>query len=87
MGEIEQKVIDQEKIDHRDFIIPEIPYISSSGSRRSLLASINDFNFKLCKDKINKERQALQLKFKLQKGCYATSLLREFMKSNDIKNY
>ena len=80
MGEIEHKIIEKEKIDHRDFIIPEIPFISSSGSRRSLLAFVDNLDYKLKKDILN-------LKFDLQKGCYATSLLREFMKTDDIKNY
>ena len=87
MGEIEYKVIDAEKIDHRDFIIPEIPYISSSGSRRSLLAPVKNLDFKLDNDEFNKDKQALILKFELLKGCYATSLLREFMKSDDVRNY
>jgi len=29
----------------------------------------------------------LNLKFELRKGCYATSLLREFMKADDIRSY
>ena len=87
MGEIERKIIDREKIDPRDFIIPDIPYISSSGSRRPLNSCVKNFNFKLKKDELNKDKKALNIKFELQKGNYATSLLREFMKSDDIKNY
>ena len=87
MGEIEHKIIDKEKIDPRDFIIPEIPYISSSGSRHPLLAYIDGIKFKLINDDLNKARKALILNFELQKGCYATSLLREFMKTKDIRNY
>ncbi len=81
MGEIEHKIIESEKIDHRDFIIPEIPYISSSGSRRALISPVNNLEYKL--DPGN----ALVLKFELKKGCYATSLLREFMKTDSIRNY
>ena len=87
MGEIEHKIIDKEKIDSRDFIIPDMPNLSSSGSRRSLLAFVKDLDFKLGKDELNKGKNVLNLKFELQKGCYATSLLREFMKTDDIKNY
>lgn len=87
MGEIEHKVIDEEKIDPRDFIIPDIPYISSNGSRRSLLASVKDLNFQTVTDDLNKGKNAMILKFELQKGSYATSLLREFMKTDDIRNY
>jgi len=87
MGEIENKTIENEKIDPRDFIIPDIPYISSSGSRHPILAFVKDLDFKLTNDESNKDKKALILKFELQKGCYATSLLREFMKTDDIRNY
>jgi len=87
MGEIEHKIVEKEKIDPRDFIIPEIPYLSSSGLRRPLLASVNNLGFELVEDDFNKNKLALRLKFELRKGSYATSLLREFMKSEDIRNY
>jgi tRNA pseudouridine13 synthase len=87
MGEIEHKIIENEKIDLRDFIIPDIPFISSSGSRRPLLSFVRDFSYNLIDDELSKGNKALKLEFELQKGSYATSLLREFMKSNDIKNY
>ena len=87
MGEIEHKIIDKEKIDYRDFIIPDIPYISSAGSRRPIVGFVRDLDFKLNIDELHKDKKTLFLKFKLQKGCYATSLLREFMKAYDIRNY
>jgi len=87
MGEIEHAVIEEEKIDPRDFIIPEIPYLSSSGSRRPLIAIMPSLERVLQPDDLNTGKQALTLRFELQKGCYATSLLREIMKSDDPKNY
>jgi len=88
MGEIEHRIIDDEKnLDPRDFIIPEIPYVSSSGSRRSLLAPLKNLDFKLVDDELHKGECALTLSFQLRKGCYATSLLREFMKAEDVRNY
>jgi len=87
MGEIEHNIIDGEGVDPRDFIIPEIPYISSSGLRRPLLSSVNNLRFELNDDALNNGKLALTLKFELKKGCYATSLLREFMKSDDIRSY
>jgi len=86
MGEIENKIVDEEKIDHRDFIIPEIPYISSKGSRRAILASVYNLKYSLKNDSINDDNY-VNIKFELNKGCYATSLLREFMKSDEIRNY
>jgi len=87
MGEIEHRVIDSEQIDPRDFIIPEIPFLSSSGSRRSLLALVPSLDWALHSDELSTDHQALTLHFELQKGCYATALLREIMKSNNPKNY
>jgi tRNA pseudouridine13 synthase len=87
MGEIEHAVIESEKIDPRDFIIPEIPFLSSSGSRRALLALVPCLEWTLHIDELHEGNQALTLRFELQKGCYATSLLREIMKSNGPKNY
>lgn len=87
MGEIEQAVIEQEKIDYRDFIIPKVPFLSSRGTRRSVLGRINKIDWKLHKDTLQSDKQAVTLKFELQKGCYATSLLREFMKSENARDY
>jgi tRNA pseudouridine13 synthase len=83
MGDIEKKIIEEENIDHRDFIIPEIPFISSNGSRRAIFGLVNNLSYNLDKD----DDSILNIKFDLSKGCYATSLLREIMKSKDIKNY
>ena len=87
MGEIEHGIVDIEKINTQDFIIPDIPYLSSSGSRRSLLAFLKSIDWELKHDELAKNKFALTLKFDLLKGCYATSLLREFMKSEDIRKY
>lgn len=87
MGEIEHKIVESEKFDYRDFIIPEIPFISSSGSRRSLIGFVKNFKLKIINDDINENKKALFLRFRLQKGTYATSLLRELMKADDIRDY
>jgi tRNA pseudouridine13 synthase len=87
MGKIEHTIIDSQEIDPRDFIIPEIPFLSSAGSRRPLLALLPSLEWSLHTDEHTSDRQALTLRFELLKGCYATSLLREIMKSQDPRNY
>jgi tRNA(Glu) U13 pseudouridine synthase TruD len=52
-----------------------------------LLALVPSLDWTLRVDELREENQALTLRFEAQKGCYATSLLREIMKSNDPKNY
>jgi len=87
MGEIEKNVIEEEKLDEKDFIVTKIPYLSSKGSRRPLVAVADGMEYDLIEDELNPGKKALQLKFKLRKGCYATSFLRELMKADDIRNY
>ncbi|MEF8832984.1 MAG: tRNA pseudouridine(13) synthase TruD [Candidatus Thermoplasmatota archaeon] len=72
-GDIERKIIEEENIEKEDFIIPEISSISSTGTRRNIFAPIKDFEWDL-------QGEAIGLNFSLNKGTYATTLLREFMK-------
>ena len=62
-----------------DFIIPELPQISSKGSRREIVAPFFKFSFQMQDD-------IIEFNFDLIKGAYATTLIREFMKS-PIRNY
>lgn len=79
MGEIERTIIGGEGIEHMDFQIVGLREASSKGTRRELLAP--------CKDlKIEFEDRAASFSFSLNKGCYATALLREFMKA-DMSQY
>ena len=87
MGEIERKVMEEEKVDPRDFIVPEMPEVSSAGGRRCVLAPFFNFSWELEKDDLNQGRYAVKMSFFLKKGCYATSLLREFMKADSITCY
>ncbi len=88
MGEIEQKIVEDEKINTKDFVIPEIPFISSSGTYRPLLASFENLEFSsFQKDDLHKDKKTLNLSFDLNKGSYATCILREFMKTSDIRYY
>lgn len=87
MGEIEHKIISQEKIDPRDFIIPEIPFISSYGTRRPIFSEVKKLDYKFLKDDLDPKKDMINLKFELNKGCYATSFLREILKADDIKSY
>jgi tRNA pseudouridine13 synthase len=74
MGEIERSVVDAEGLKLQDFMVPEIPECNSRGSRRELLAQYKDLTVRSGEDE-------LDVSFSLGKGCYATVLMREFMKS------
>lgn len=81
-GEIERSIIEEEGLEREDFVIPKLSSLSSTGTRREMFSQVEDLSWKLA-------RGGLKLEFGLNKGCYATTLLREFMKlpSNQIARY
>jgi tRNA pseudouridine13 synthase len=79
MGEIERAAIAKEALSPRDFLVPAIPHCSSRGSRRELICEYRDLKLDISEDEYTAS-------FFLGKGCYATVLLRELMKS-DISDY
>lgn len=76
MGEIEQEVIASEGLKPEDFVIPRMPRLSSRGIRRALVAPMRELARSAAGD-------TATFTFSLSKGCYATALLREFMKTDD----
>lgn len=77
MGEIERKIVEAEKLIPSNFIVPEVITASSKGIRRELLAPVRDFRWRI-------SDTSTFFTFELNKGCYATSLLREYMKAELI---
>ncbi len=74
MGEIERAIIHAESIERKDFQVVGLRAASSKGTRRELLSPYKDLRIDVG------EGEAV-FGFTLNKGCYATSLLREFMKA------
>jgi tRNA pseudouridine13 synthase len=79
MGEIEKVIIERENLKRLDFQIVGLREASSRGTRRELLSPYKELSIRTDKD------EALFC-FTLNKGCYATALLREFMKA-DLDRY
>ncbi len=67
-------LVEVEKIEARDFQIVGLREASSKGSRRGLLAPVRDLV-------IDHSDDGVLFAFSLNKGCYATCILREFMKA------
>lgn len=74
IGEIESSVIEREGLKASDFMVPGLNRCSSKGSRREILCPVSDLGFNMGEDHYDVE-------FTLNKGNYATTLMREFMKS------
>jgi len=77
-GEIERKVLKEEGMSFKDFAVPQMMELSSKGIRRELVAPMKDFSHEI-------DGNSVKMHFELMKGCYATSLLREFMKTDMMK--
>jgi len=73
-GQIEKTIVASEGLHPKDFIIPEIPRISSKGTRREILAPVRTLDAQVGEG-------TLSLSFELTRGSYATCLVREFTKS------
>ncbi len=74
MGEIEHRIIDQEKISPECFTVPDLPVCSSTGMRKEILSHMDSLEAEFGSNWV-------RFIFKLHKGSYATTLLREFIKS------
>ena len=79
MGEIERKVIEEQKIGEKDFMVIGLPHCTSKGNRREIVCSVKDLTCEF-------EDDHYAVSFSLPKGNYATCLMREFMKS-DMTDY
>lgn len=76
IGKLAEKIMKDEKIAARDFIVRAIPDLSSEGSEREIFIKIKDFKIiKKDKDELNENNQKLVAHFSLPKGCYATVLI------------
>ncbi len=75
MGEIERRVLADQKITAEDFVVPGLSHCSSEGSTREILCPVKDLGYKAGDD------GSYTVSFSLPKGNYATCLMREFMKS------
>ena len=80
MGEILNKLISDEKVTPAQFRLTQLPELSSRGSFRQLLVKPTNFRSAITE---GVETLAM-INFDLQKGSYASTVLREFIKPRII---
>ncbi len=73
MGEIERTVVLAEGLRPEDFIVPDLPRVSSRGTRREILAPIRGLQASV-------DGSSLGITVELTRGAYATCLVREYAK-------
>ena len=80
-GEIERRLIQETGLTAKDFETPAFPEVASKGVRKEILLEVLP-KFAASEDEFFEGKTALTLEFCLPKGSYATTVLREYMKTN-----
>ena len=79
--EIIDRLLSEERITYRDFIIKEIPELSSEGTERDVFMEVKDFKIiEKGDDELNEGKKKVRLGFKLKKGSYATVVIKQLFK-------
>jgi len=84
-GEIEQIILEEERIAPTDFRVSINPKMGAGGGLRAALTPIIDLETKKAtNDNLNVGKKSLTISFTLHRGCYATVVLREFLKPDNL---
>ena len=70
INEITTSIMEKENISHKDFIIKQIPELTLEGEMRKVVVAVNDFKV------LKKGKGWVKLSFSLQKGSYATMVVK-----------
>ena len=80
-GDIERAILESERVAPSDFYVSSMPEMSAPGEPRAAITPIVDIRLETPeKDELNKGKKKVLVSFTLHRGCYATVVLREFMK-------
>lgn len=82
-GEIERKLIEETRFKPEDFRVPAFPEVASRGLRKEILLEVEPA-VTVEADDLFDGKTKLTLEFKLPKGSYATTVLREYMKTSPL---
>ena len=84
-GEIEQVILEAENVTPETFKLSFMPEATAEGRVRAILNPVwNLLQEEIANDSENPSKQMMKLGFTLNRGSYATVLLREFMKPQDL---
>jgi tRNA pseudouridine13 synthase len=86
-GEIEHRILHEHKLQRGDFVVPEHIEWSSKGSRRAICLRPAGLLTEASPDTLFPGRTMVRFEFGLPRGAYATSVLREFIKSPLLRDY
>jgi tRNA pseudouridine13 synthase len=86
-GRIEEAVLREANVTRSDFIVPEHLEWSSKGLRRAMLLRPTGWRVDVDDDELHPGRTRATVRFSLPRGAYATSVLREFLKAENLTAY
>ena len=71
-----KKLLNEEKISARDFIISQMPELTSEGNFRDLFFELKGLKImEISNDDLNPNKQKIKINFILPKSCYATTAI------------
>jgi len=83
VGEIEQKVLEDEGVIFENFRVRRVSELSSKGSRKSFVLKAENFKtVSVGEDEFNPGKRYAKVSFFLSKGNYATTVIRELLKED-----
>jgi tRNA pseudouridine13 synthase len=83
MGELEQRVLEEEGVEAQGFRVPAMPEISAKGELRAAVCPVKNFVAGAVVADADKQLQ-MPLEFELLRSAYATVLLREIIKPENL---
>jgi tRNA pseudouridine13 synthase len=75
ISDIIKEILHEEGINLRDFIIPQMPELSSEGTERNLFINPQNLTIEIEEDELNENKFKAIVKFILPKGSYATIII------------
>jgi tRNA pseudouridine13 synthase len=83
-GENEKHILEEEDVNPQEFKIKTMPEVSSRGGLRTAATPLNNFSLQETPvDSTKPSRRKAKVNFTLNRGSYATIVLRELMKPRD----
>lgn len=81
VGSLIKQVLESEGIQLQDFVIREVPELSSEGTSRKVWVMIKELNVgELEEDELNNGMKKVKITFSLPKGSYATIVIKEMFR-------
>ncbi len=81
LGELEREVLQENDFSLTEFKCKQVPELSSSGGARKIAVKPENQKWiDISEDEFNPEKQKAKIRFELEKGTYATTVLRELTK-------